>query len=84
MSLTATSVRSSNSLFIASRPSPCWNYIGKQLGGKGEGLPGGTQARNTSLPTDYGLQFGLQSRHHQVSQDASPEDGLLKAPAGAN
>ncbi|TWW67321.1 Retrovirus-related Pol polyprotein from transposon opus, partial [Takifugu flavidus] len=41
-----------------------------------EGLPGGTRGRSVSLPTAYGLQYGVQGRPHQVPQARPQEPGL--------
>lgn len=41
-----------------------------------EGLPGGSRGRSSSLPTSYGLQYGVQGRFHQVPQVAPQEPGL--------
>ena len=41
-----------------------------------EGLPGGTRGRSSSLPTAYGLQYGVQGRLHQAPQVAPQEPGL--------
>ena len=41
-----------------------------------EGLPGGSRGRNSSVPTSYCLQYGVQGCLHQVPQVAPLEPGL--------
>lgn len=41
-----------------------------------EGLPGGIRGRSSSLPTAYGLQYGVQGRLHPAPQVAPQEPGL--------
>ena len=44
-----------------------------------EGLPGGTRGRSSSLPTAYGLQYGVQGRPQPVPQ-AAPQPVPQAAP----
>lgn len=41
-----------------------------------EGLPGGTRGRSSSLPTAYGLQYGVQGHPHQAPPAVPKEPGL--------
>ena len=41
-----------------------------------EDLPGGSRGHSSSLPTSYGLQYGVQGRLHQVPHFGPQEPGL--------